>query len=120
MPTVSALMAAGMPPAQANMLGTGPATGATPAGASQGTATQLTSPTTTLGTASAAGVILPSAAGQPTYVVYNNSGNAQNVYPAVGETINALTANTAVSVPSAKAASFEPSGHKSWFANISA
>ena len=120
MATQAQLMGLGLPGAVATALATGPITTITPAGASQAAATQINSPSVILGTASAAGVVLPPSNGAPETTIFNNSGNAQNVYPAPGETINALTANTAISVPSAKAASFEPSGHKSWFANISA
>ena len=120
MPTVSALMAAGFSAAQANMLGTNPAATIVPAGSTQQTATQLTPGCSLLGTAAAGGVILPSAAGQPDCTVYNNSGNAQNVYPASGETINSLAANTAFSVASGKTGNFIPSGHKSWICVLSA
>ena len=119
MATTAQLMASGIPPQAALMLATGPITTLTPAGASQGTAPIIASPGVILGTAGAAGVILPSAVGQPEITVFNNSGAAQNVYPAVGQTINALTANTAFSVPTGKAAQFLP-GDTGWLANVSA
>jgi hypothetical protein len=106
-------MAMGVPSLAAGAMATGPIMTVTPAGASQTTAALLTTPSSILGTAAAAGVLLPPSSGQPEMRVYNNSGNAQNVYPAVGETINALTANTAVSVTAAKAATFVP-GDKGW------
>jgi hypothetical protein len=64
-------------------------------------------------------VILPPSVGQGITVVYNNSGNAQNIYPAVGDAINALTANTAISLATAKAMAFFP-GDKGWISILSA
>ena len=119
MATTANLMAAGIPGAAANMLDTGPIVTVTPAGASQGTAAALPSGGNILGTAAAAGVILPSSGGQGITVVYNNSGNAQNIYPAVGDSINALTANTAISLATAKSMVFFP-GDKGWISVLSA
>ena len=120
MATTSALMAAGMPAAWANMLGTTPAPTVTAAGASQQAATQLTPGASILGPAAAAGVVLPPAGGQPDCVVYNNSGNTQNIYPANGETINSLTANTPVTLITGKSGTFMPAGHKAWIYSVSA
>jgi hypothetical protein len=119
MASTANLMAAGIPGAAANMLDTGPIVSVTPAGASQGTAAVLPGGGNILATAAAAGVVLPPSVGQGITTVFNNSGNAQNVYPAVGETINALTANTAISLASAKAMVFLP-GDKGWLAVLSA
>ena len=112
-------MATGMPAAQAQLLASGPITALTPAGASQGTAAQIASPAVILGTAAAAGVVLPPAAQGGEVTVYNNSGNAQNIYPATGETINALTANTAISLATGKAMNFT-AGDKGWISLLSA
>lgn len=120
MPQVSALMAAGMPASWANMLGTAPAQTVTAAGSTQQTATQLVAGASTIGTGAAGGVILPPVLANPDAVIMNNSGNAQNVYPAVGESLNSLSPNTAISIPAGKSASFKPSGHKSWIVVVSA
>jgi len=119
MATVSQLMAVGFTAAQAQMLATGPILTITPAGSSQATATLITSPSSILGTAATGGVMLPPSVGQPPNSIYNNSGNAQNVYPAVGEGINSLTNNTAVSIPTGKTGNFTP-GHKGWLFSVSA
>lgn len=119
MSTATELMAGGVPGQAAKQIGSGPLTTITPAGTTQGTATSITSSQTILGTAAAAGAILPTATGAPVHAVYNNSGNAQNVYPASGETINSSAANVAFSVANGKSAIFIPSG-MSWIANLSA
>jgi len=119
MASTATLMAAGLPAAAATQLDTGPIVAVTPAGASQGTAAALPSGGNILGTAAAAGVILPNAGGQGIVSVYNNSGNTQNIYPAVGDTINALTANTAITLATAKSMVFFP-GDRGWISLLSA
>src|SRR5215471_4244894 len=118
MPSAAQLMATGMPALQAQALASGPITTITPAGASQGTATQIASPAVILATAAAAGVILPPSFGQGEITVYNNSGNTQNIYPASGETINVLTANTAITLATAKSMNFT-AGDKGWISLLS-
>lgn len=115
MASTAQLLSQGLQANLAAMVATGPITTIVPAGASQGTATLINSASCILGTAAAAGVILPPCVGQPEITLYNNSGNAQNVYPSVGQTINALTANTAISLASATAMQFVP-GDTGWLA----
>lgn len=79
------------------------------AGGGQGSAVQLTSVVnrvTTVGTA-ADSVKLPAAVpGLEVTVINAAAANAMNVFPATGEVINALAANTAISVAANKAISF--------------
>ena len=119
MASLNSLMAVGFSALQAQMLATGPINSITPAGASQGTATAVNAPSVILATAGAAGILMPPSNGQTEVWIYNNSGNAQNIYPAVGETINALTANTAISLATGKAANLRP-GDKGWLYSLSA
>jgi hypothetical protein len=74
---------------------------ATATGATQGTAYLISKYFTNVSTTPVgSGVILPSASAGTNYVVKNNGANSLNVYPASGQTINALLANTAISVGS--------------------
>lgn len=79
------------------------------AGGGQGSATPLTAMlnrVTTVGTA-ADSVILPASANGLQIVVINAAAaNAMNVFPASGESINALSANTALSIAANKTATF--------------
>lgn len=119
MATINELMAVGMPGLQAQALATGPAATITAAGANQAAATPITSSAVILGTGAAAGVVLPPAGGQGEIYVYNNSGNAQNIYPATGQTINVLSPNTAISLATAKVMSLVPIG-SGWIAQLGA
>lgn len=79
------------------------------AGANQGAATGLNYTTyqrvTTV--AASTGVRLPAAVAGARIVVFNAQGtNALNVYPATGEAINSLSANTAFSVAANRGAEF--------------
>lgn len=73
------------------------------AGATQATATAITSGLTFVaGGAAATGVILPSAAtlgGGAIALVYNFNATAINVYPATGENINKVAINSPLSLP---------------------
>lgn len=99
MATALELMGLGLSPFQAGAIGQGAAASVTPAGSSASDAAALTSSVVTLATASAAGVILPQAAGKPIYIIRNNSGANQTVYPATGDTING---GSSVTLTSAK------------------
>ena len=115
------LMAQGLPAGPAGAIGQDtPATGLTATGTTQGTALALTSSFSIFSTvASSSGAILPLAGNQNDFVVYNGGSNTLTVYPAVGQQINGLTANTGVSVPANKGAVFFAAGTQ-WIANISA
>ncbi len=118
----SELSALGTPPLLAGPLGYGPgATGLTGAGSSSQANALLLVPGvnifTTVGANS--GGRLPPAGGAGKIAVINSGASALLVYPATGETINALTANSSFSVTNAKMATFEPIGN-SWVANLSA
>jgi hypothetical protein len=68
------------------------------AGASQTTATTLTSNYNFI-TAGTGGVLLPAMQPGQSVVVFNLTSSAINVYPPTGASINGLAANTAVSMP---------------------
>lgn len=82
--------------------------GISAAGANQGAATALDYTTyqrvTTV--AASTGVRLPAAVVGANIFVFNVGANALNVYPATGEVINSLAANTALSVAATKGAEF--------------
>ncbi len=111
MATALELMGLGMAGLLAKAVGQAANASVTPtAPAAAGTATLITSPISTLATASAGGVILPQASGQPVYICYNNSGANQTVYPATGDTINGTTS---VTLTSAKVGLMVP-GQNGW------
>lgn len=75
------------------------ATGISAAGSTQGTATALTKTINIVSTVAASqGVKLPSPEAGEFLLVANQGANALSVYPNTGHTINALSANTALSV----------------------
>lgn len=70
------------------------------AGASQGTGTALTSDYNIVTTvASSTGVVLPTASVGKQVIVINKGANALAVYPISGAAIDALSANTAITLP---------------------
>ncbi len=86
---------------------------------SQATATPLTAETCFVVTvpAAASGVLLPAAqAGRVITVLNNHATNAINVYPMLGDAINALAANTALSVAAATAQIFYCGVAGTWWA----
>lgn len=93
------LMASSLPAQAANKLGFDALTAFAAAGASQTTATTLTSNCANVSSGSG-GVII----GQPDgiNVIVNTSGGAVNVYPPVGGTINGGTLNAAFSLTNNK------------------
>lgn len=120
MSTARELMASGLAAAVARQLGQTRETGISAAGSTQGTATQLKAGANYISTAAASsGVILPAASDAPISAVYNGGANAVTVYPATGETINGLSANSGFSVTNGKSATFIPSVN-SWIATLSA
>lgn len=109
MATKAELMAGGMPAALANRIGGDPIAHLTPGADLQGNALVVSS-ATILDTASAGCVTLPNATPKGGHAIFNNSGQTQKVYPAVGETINAGAANAAFSLTSAKSCFIYPAG----------
>lgn len=87
------------------------------AGGGQGSALALTARVnrvTTVGTA-ADSVALPAAiAGEEIIVINAAAANAMNVFPASGDSINALSANTALSVVANKAIMFVCAVNGTW------
>jgi hypothetical protein len=114
------LMAAGIPGGAARMIGSSAETAVTATGTAQGDAYALKASLTVFGTVgSGTGALLPSATGSPPFVISNGGANALSVYPASGEIINGLSANSAFSVTNAKTAIFYPAGNR-WVAVLSA
>lgn len=99
MATATELMGLGLPAGTAGAIGQARNTAVTPAGSTSADAAALTSPVTTLATASSAGVLLPAAGGKPMYIIRNNSGANQTVYPSGSDTING---GSSVTLTSAK------------------
>jgi hypothetical protein len=94
--------------------------GLTATGSAQGDALALTASFVNFTTvASSTGTILPSASNSGPYLILNNGAQTLSVYPATGEFINALSANSAFSVTAAKSAMFFPAGNR-WCAILSA
>lgn len=93
------------------------------AGGGQGSATALPAQinrVTTVGTA-ADSVILPAAkAGMQIIVANGAASNAMAVFPATGETINALSANTSISIAAGKTISFFSPATGAWHGILSA
>lgn len=121
MAKASDLMGLGMAPALAGAIGNGEATlGATATGSTQADAYALVNPTTTFTTTAAStGARLPNASGQPTFVVLNAGASDLTLYPATGETINAIAANGGFTVTAAKSVICTPCGTK-WICTLSA
>lgn len=104
MATVQNLMGSGMPGLQAGKIGTTESTALTATGSAQGDALQLVASWNKFSTVGAStGCILPKSHGQPITTILNGGSNALSVYPATGETINAIAANSAFSLTNAKA-----------------
>lgn len=86
-------------------IGGNSAKGKTATGASQATALPLPADIVTFSTVAAStGTILPAMNAGDSVVISNQGANALSVYPPVGGTINALSANTAFSQTAAKTA----------------
>jgi hypothetical protein len=95
---------------------------ATGAGATQTTATAITTDQTLFTTVALnTGALLPTATNVgETYWVCNAGANALALYPPVGHKANAASANTAVSIPVGKAAYAVYSGASQWLVVVSA
>lgn len=93
------------------------------AGGGQGSATPLTTVLNRVTTVATGGdsVLLPaSAAGLQITVTNAAASNSMNVFPASGETINALSANAAFAVAAGKTATFSCSVTGQWHSILSA
>ena len=79
------------------------------AGGGQASATPITAMNgrvTTVATAADSVKLMPSAKGLIVYVTNAHASNSMNVFPAVGDTINALSVNTAFAVAAGKTCGF--------------
>ena len=111
MATPAELMAAGLPAAAARALGTESVTGATATGTAQSDAYPLVAAATSFSTVPASsGARLPGAGNRTAFAVTNSAANVLLVYPAIGQAINAETANAAVDIPPGYTGYFIPSG----------
>lgn len=110
MPSKAALMAGGMPAAQASRLGfDDPSAALTATGSVQDDALAIAGDYAVFGTVAAStGAILPASNGM--FIVINGGANALKIYPPVGLAINGGSANAAFSVTNAKTAIFIMNG----------
>ena len=92
-------------------------TGITAAGATQGTATAITTSNNVVSTVAAGtGVVLPTPAKAGFRLTVENRGaNTLSVYPASGGTIDGAAANAAVSIPAGAAATYLAASTTQWF-----
>ena len=113
MALASELMGVGIAAPAALALGQQTQLAATAAGTVQTDALLLTGSFVTLATVgSGSGVRLPPAAGQAPIVINNQGSNACAVYPATGEAINAIAANSSFSLTNAKCCVAFPAGNR--------
>lgn len=128
---VKDMMGAGLTGPQAAAINGNMQSSQTATGNSQATAFLLQASGTEFTTVAAStGAILPgvlTSSGAPTRIapgdilaVYNQGANALSVYPPVGGRIGLAAVNTAVSVPSGKAALFGARGDGNYFLFLSA
>jgi hypothetical protein len=92
------------------------------AGGGQASATPLPAALNRVTTVATAGdsVMLPVAKAGLKVVVKNTSANSLNVFPAVGDAINALSANAAYAIATVKSAEFYCMVDGTWDTNLSA
>lgn len=92
------------------------------AGGGQANAFLVNSSITRVGTVATAGdsVILPAAQPGREHILINSTANSLNVFPPVGGSINALSANTAFALAAGKTVTFFVVDNGVWFANLSA
>ncbi len=107
------LMAAGMPAAQANQLGTPTQYGLVGTAATRATGVQLIAGVNIIATCASAGVAvfqLPASEASPPVIVENDGASSALVCSLAGttETVNALSAGATFSVTNAKRAIFWP------------
>jgi hypothetical protein len=111
------LMHAGMPAAQAKLLGVAQQLTLAAAGTTQAAATLLTTNSAILSGGSG-GWRLPGSSGSPRHIL--QVVTAGNLYPATGESINALGQNLPLALTAGTRLLVEPSGAPNWTAFISA
>lgn len=92
------------------------------AGGGQTGATLLSTQIAKVGTVATAAdsVMLPVSTPGHERIVINATANSANVFPQVGDTINALSANTAFAIAAGKTAHFYCPAAGQWFCNLSA
>ena len=93
------------------------------AGGGQALGTPLTASInrfTTVGTAADSALLPVCIAGAEITVINDAAANSMNVFPATGETINALSANTAFAVPAGKTVTLYSAVATKWHAILSA
>lgn len=119
--TISEIIATDVPPAVAQILTLVGANSISAAGSAQGDATALTADLNIVTTtALSSGVRLPATKnttnGQSKHLIMvsNRGANTLSVYPATGESINALAANTAISVTAGSGRIFWTTGNGVW------
>lgn len=105
MPRANSLLSAGVPAGAAQALLGAPTTIAL-AGSTQTDATAITTACANI-TSGSGGARLPAMNVGDSVEVFNVSGNTASIYPATGQTINALSANGAISMATAKSAIFK-------------
>jgi hypothetical protein len=89
------------------------------AGTTQGTGTALVSDYNIITTvAASAGVVLPTATIGRRIIVVNRGVNTLSVYPASGASIDALSSNTAISIPVAGWMEFNASTTTQWYSTF--
>jgi hypothetical protein len=98
MAIVTELLALGLPTSLGRAIGQSLTAQVVCQGNSQATAARIMAPTTVLAGGATAAAILPQAVGQAMTLIINASGNAQNLYPAVGDSLNLLAPNSPYSV----------------------
>lgn len=92
------------------------------AGGGQGSATPITTAIARFTTVATAGdsAVLPASVAGYEITVTNATSNSMNVFPATGEAINALSANTAFAVAAGKTATFFCANAGQWHSILSA
>ena len=75
---------------------------------------------TAVATAGDSALMMPSSAGRAVTVINAHASNAMNVFPAVGESFNALAANTAISIPATKVMTFFCTSPGLWHTQVGA
>jgi len=122
MTQVRKIIASGVAPQSAQVIAGDFATGLTATGNSQATGLVLPADANEFTTvASSTGCVIPAQLNiGDAVMVFNFGANALSVYPPVGESINALSANTAFSVASGGRAAFWKANNTRWAAILSA
>jgi len=115
----AAVSGAGYVPVLLNKRNQQPASTVAATGSTQADAAQLPSAGFCLVTAGdgTKGVLLPAAVAGLTVTVKNSSGSGLKVYPATGDTINALSANAAITIATQTCPTFHCYDGTAWYTN---